>query len=530
MVYQVYVRSFRDSDGDGVGDLRGVTAALEYLADLGVTALWLSPIHPSPDADTGYDVCDYTGVHPALGDLADVDELLERAHRLGLAVILDWVVNHTSDRHPWFVDARSSRGARHRGWYLFRPGRGDGPPNNWRSMFGGPAWTRDERSGEWYLHTFLPEQPDLDWRHPEVRESVGRAMRFWLERGVDGFRLDALPMLVKDARLRDNPPDPRWRPGQSDYRRLKPEFTVDRPEMLDVVRFLRDVVDEFGDRVLTAEMGLPPERLARYHALVDVPMNFGLVTRPWTAERLATRIARYLAAVPPGAWPNWVLGNHDVSRVATRLGPGTARAAAVLLLTLPGTATLYYGDELGLPDNPVRPPAPRDRPGAHGLARSRDPQRSPMPWDGTANTGFTTGTPWLPGYADPGLSVEAQSRDPASGLALYRRLLALRRTMPAAPVESLAADGALLGFRRGRYRIAANLGDESATLRLTPPGRIVLSTHPEPAQRPPAAAGAAVLRPAEAVVVDDEPDASASSLRASTAPTTASGTAASPMR
>ena len=212
-IYQVYVRSFRDSDGDGVGDLPGVTAALGYLADLGVTALWLSPIHPSPDADVGYDVSDYTGVHPALGDLADVDELLEQAHRRGVAVILDWVVNHTSDRHPWFADARSSPSARHRDWYLFRPGRGEEPPNNWRSMFGGPAWTRDERTGEWYLHTFLPEQPDLNWRNPEVRAAIGNAMRFWLQRGVDGFRLDALPMLVKDDRLRTTRPIPGGGPG-----------------------------------------------------------------------------------------------------------------------------------------------------------------------------------------------------------------------------------------------------------------------------------------------------------------------------
>jgi alpha-glucosidase len=481
-----------------------VTGALGYLADLGVTALWLSPIHPSPDIDVGYDVRDYTGVHPALGDLTDVDALVEGAHRLGLAVILDWVVNHTSDRHPWFVDARSSPSARHRSWYLFRPGRGEGPPNNWLSMFGGPAWTRDERSGEWYLHTFLPEQPDLNWRQPEVREAIGDAMRFWLERGVDGFRLDALPMLVKDDRLRDNPPDPRWRPGQPDYRRLKPEFTVDRPEMSDVVRFLGDVVDEYDARVLIAEMGLPPERLARYHASVDVPMNFGLITRPWTAERLATRIARYLAAVPPGAWPNWVLGNHDVSRVATRLGPGLARAAAVLLLTLPGTATLYYGDELGLPDNDRRTAAPRDRLGFEVAGLSRDPQRSPMPWNATADTGFRTGTPWLPSYQDPRLSVEAQERDPSSSLALYRRLLALRSTMPGAEasVESLSADGGLLSFRRGRYRVAANLGDGRATFSLVPPGRVVLSTDPEPSGP---AVAAVALRPAQAVVVDDLP-------------------------
>jgi alpha-glucosidase len=235
------VRSFRDSDGDGIGDLAGVTESLPYVRDLGVDALWLSPIHPSPDRDLGYDVTDYLGVDARLGSLADLDALLAQAHAAGMAVILDWVGNHTSDRHPWFREARASRSSPRRDWYVFRAGRGGGPPNNWRSIFGGSAWQYDDRSGEWYLHTFLPEQPDLNWSNEQVREAMGAAMRFWLERGVDGFRLDALPLFIKDARLRDNPVNPDWRPGMSEYRRVRPKWTVDRPEMDEVLVFLREI-------------------------------------------------------------------------------------------------------------------------------------------------------------------------------------------------------------------------------------------------------------------------------------------------
>jgi alpha-glucosidase len=507
VIYQIYLRSFRDSDGDGIGDLPGVTESLPYLRDLGVDAVWLSPIHPSPDADLGYDVTDYVSVDPRFGALADFDALLARAHAAGIAVILDWVVNHTSDRHPWFGEARASRISRRRDWYLFRPGRGGArPPTNWRSMFGGSAWHYDEGSGEWYLHTFLPAQPDLNWRSEQVREAIGAAMRFWLRRGVDGFRLDVLPLFIKDARLRDNPVNADWQPGMSEYRRLRPLWTVDQPEMEEVLAYLRDVVNAFPDRVLVAEMGLPPKRAARYHDAIDIPLNFGLITEPWTAERLERRIRAYLEALPEGAWANWVLGNHDVSRVATRLGDELARAAAVILMTLPGTLTLYYGDELGLPDHPSPPRPPRDVLGRLDPTRSRDPQRAPMPWDSSPFAGFSSGTSWLPPYPDAAeSSVATQHADPRSMLALYRRLLALRRECPDLPTGELRAmradDGTLVYERHGtrRHAIIARLTDTPARVELPSKGRVVVSSGSED---PRAATCAIELAPREAVVVE----------------------------
>ncbi len=481
VIYEVYVRSFRDTDGDGVGDLAGVTASLDYLSELGVSAVWLSPIHPSPGVDLGYDVADYTAVDPDLGSLADLDKLVAGAHRRGMAVLLDWVVNHTSNRHPWFADAISSPSSQHRDWYMFRPGRGPGrPPNNWRAMFGGSAWQRDDRSGQWYLHTFFLEQPDLNWRSPALREAVADAMRFWLDRGIDGFRLDSLPFLVKDDLLRDNPDDPTWRPGLPEYRQLMPEHTVDQPDLAEVLQFFRAAIDEYPNRVLLGELGLPPTRMARYFADIQIPMNFGLITEPWTADRIARRIQAHLDALPPHAWPNWVLGNHDVSRVATRLGPQTARAAAVIQLTLPGTITIYNGDELGMTDAPPHQLS-RDRLGQADLARSRDPQRAPMPWDASINAGFSSAPPWLPIHPEAtALCVQAQASDPNSMLALYRDLLRLRREHPDlahGSVEDLHCHRGTLLYRRGRFHVYANLAAEPTSLQLSPPGKPIISSH-----------------------------------------------------
>ena len=490
VLYEIYVRSFRDASGDGVGDLPGVLERLDYVAGLGVDAIWLTPIHPSPDADLGYDVADYTAIDPRLGTLGDFDRLLAAAHSRGLRVLLDLVLNHTSDRHPWFTA--------HRDRYIWA--RGD-PPNNWLSIAGGSAWTYDAAAGAHYLHTFLPEQPDLDWRSPDVRAAIGDAMRFWLDRGVDGFRLDALPVLIKDAQLRDNPPRDGWRPGQAEYTRVRPAHTVDQPEMDEVVAFLHGVVAEYGDRVLVAEMGLPPERAARYYAGIDVPFNFGLITEPWTAPRLQRRIAAHLEHLPAGAMPNWVLGNHDVRRMASRLGPERARVAAVLGMTLPGTLTLYYGDELGLPDSPRRLAVPRDGFGRRDPARSRDPARAPMPWDGSPHGGFSSAEPWLPAYEDAGaIGVAAQERDGASFLSVYRRLLALRREHGWARgvVTGLTGTGAELIYDRGRHRVLARLEDGTSTVALPSPGRVVAGTRP----RPDGVVDAVTLTGPDAVVVE----------------------------
>jgi len=496
IIYQIYPRSFMDSDGDGVGDLPGITGRLDHLRDLGVDALWLSPIYPSPMADFGYDVADYTGIHPLFGTLDDFDRLVSEAHRRDLKVLLDFVPNHTSDEHPWFREARASRDNPRRGWYIWRdPAPDGGPPNNWLAFFGGSAWTYDAMSGQYYLHLFHVKQPDLNWRNPAVRATLLDALRFWFDRGVNGFRIDVLWLMIKDDRFRDNPPDPDYRPDHDQpvaaQRQL---YNADRPEMVELIAALRAVADEYDERVLIGEIYLPTERLVTYYGAggrgVQLPYNFQLLLLPWEARAIAAAIAAYEAALPAGAWPNWVLGNHDQPRVASRVGAAQARVAAMLLLTLRGTPTLYYGDELGMQNVPIPPELAQDPQGLDqpGLGLSRDPERTPMQWDATPGAGFTTGIPWLPLAADAAaINVATERADPASMLTLHRRLIALRRSAPALAVGAytpLAAEGDLLLYLREeagvRFLIALNLGHEPQTVRLTLPalvGRIALSTH-----------------------------------------------------
>jgi len=459
VLYQIYPRSFQDSDRDGVGDLNGMLTRLPYLVELGVDALWLSPIFPSPMADFGYDIADYTGIAPAFGSLADFDALLAAAHRRGLKVLLDLVPNHTSDRHPWFLASRRSRDDSKRDWYIWRdPASDGGPPNNWLSEFGGSAWQHDPQSGQYYYHAFLKEQPDLNWRNPQVRAAIYDVMRFWLRRGVDGFRVDVIWHLVKDDQFRDNPPNPGFGLGRPPHERLLPLYTADRPEVHQVIAELRRVVDEFDDRVLIGEIYLPIERLVAYYgdALrgAHLPFNFSLLQAPWNARAIERLVAEYEAALPPGGWPNWVLGNHDRPRLASRIGPEQARVAAMLLLTLRGTPTIYYGEELGMaqvaiPPERVQDPFEKNVP---GIGVGRDGCRTPMQWSAADNAGFSAGVPWLP-LADDfrTRNVERERTDPASELNLYRRLLALRRARPAlvaGAYRPLAADGDLLLYAR----------------------------------------------------------------------------------
>jgi alpha-glucosidase len=488
VVYHVYPRSYQDASGDGVGDLRGIARRLGHLAWLGVDAVWLSPIYPSPMADFGYDVSDHCDVDPLFGTLSDLDALVAEAHRLGLRVLLDYVPNHTSDQHPWFVEARASRDGPRRAFYLWAdPAPDGGPPTNWRSVFGGPAWELDPATAQCYYHAYLREQPDLNWRNPAVRAAMLDVLRFWLARGVDGFRVDALRQLVKDEQLRDNPPNPAWREGESPYEALLPVHTTDRPEVLDAARAMRAVLDEDGrgaERVLVGELYLPLERLVRYHAAIDLPANFHLISTPWEAEALAALVERYEALLPEGAWPNWVLGNHDRSRVASRVGEAQARVAAMLLLTLRGTPTIYYGDELGLPDVAVPPERVQDpfERNVPGIGVGRDPVRSPMPWDGGPHAGFCPPgvEPWLPLVPDAAArSVAAQREDPGSVLTLHRRLLALRpgsRDLTEGAYATLAAGDGVLAYRRGdAVAVALNLTAEPRPVAL-PTGRVVLST------------------------------------------------------
>jgi alpha-glucosidase len=493
-VYQIYPRSFRDTNGDGVGDLRGILERLDYLAGLGVDAVWLSPVYPSPMKDFGYDVADYTGIHPIFGTLAQFDELVSALKQRGLKLILDFVPNHTSDQHRWFRESRASRRSVRRDWYLWRdPAPDGGPPNNWLSQFGGSAWELDATTGQYYYHAFLKEQPDLNWRNPAVREAMHDVLRFWLDRGVDGFRVDVLWLLIKDAEWRDNPPNPRFGPGQPPHHAQVPLYVADRPEVQDVIQGLRKVCDEYSDRVLIGEIYLPIERLVAYYGTqldgVHLPFNFQLLQTVWNARGIARLIDQYEQAIPRGGWPNWVLGNHDNPRIASRVGPFQARVAAMLLLTLRGTPTMYYGDEICMANVPIPPERVQDpfEKSVPGLGVGRDPYRTPMQWNGSKHAGFTDGEPWLPVADDyPVVNVDSESADPKSMLTLYRRLLALRRAHPAlygGRYEPVAMTGDLVAYVRREgtqaFLIALNLGGEPYALSLTAlgfAGRVVLSS------------------------------------------------------
>jgi alpha-glucosidase len=478
VIYQVYPRSFADTDGDGIGDLPGVTAHLSYLADLGVDAIWLSPFYPSAHEDGGYDITDFTDVDPLFGSLTDFDELVSESHRRGLRVLVDLVPNHTSRHHPWFREARSSLGAPRRDWYIWRdPAPDGGPPNNWRAISGGPAWTLDEATGQYYLHSFFAAQPDLNWRNPKVREAIQDAMRFWLGRGVDGFRLDMIDYLIKDAEFRDEPVD-----GEGRYDWPTAVHQLNQPEVVDVMRELRQVTDAYPDRVLLGEIEyrLPVDKMASYYGpdldALQMPFNFWLLFLPWEAASLESFVAVYEASLPTGAWPNWVLGNHDVPRPATRLGVESARAAMLLMLTLRGTPVIYYGDEIGMVNVPVAADQVQDPWATSEPGSGRDAERTPMRWTPGPNAGFSrpNATPWLPIGDDVELiNVETESRQPRSILSMTRALLALRRTHPALSTgdyETVASpDGVIAFWRRAageRFLVAVNTSPEPAVLRL----------------------------------------------------------------
>ena len=437
VVYQVYVRSFADSDGDGVGDLPGITARLPYLQELGADALWLTPFYRSPMADHGYDVADQCDVDPLFGTLADADRLLARAHELDLRVIVDLVPNHSSDEHPWFRQALADPASPMRERYLFRPGRDGGPPNDWESVFGGPAWTQAP-DGEWYLHLFDSRQPDFDWRHPAVHEEWERILRFWLDRGVDGFRIDVAHGLYKQADLADHPPG--LVAEDALFHASVAPNAWDQPEVVDVYRRWREITDSYDDRVMVGEVFLARlDRVARFvgRDRLHQAFNFPLLAAPLEARTWQRLVTASLSAFEvDGAAPTWVLSNHDVVRHPTRYGGGEpgrarARAATLTLLGLPGSPYLFEGEELGLEqDSP--PPETRQDPiwvRSGGTVPGRDGCRTPVPWTSEPpGHGFTTGSPWLPfGAQALTRSVEAEEGQPGSVLAFYREALALRR-------------------------------------------------------------------------------------------------------
>jgi alpha-glucosidase len=519
VIYEIYPRSFKDSDGDGVGDLEGIIERVDYLAWLGVDGVWLTPIYPSPMVDFGYDVADYTGIDPLFGDFSAFDRLVGALHARDMKLILDIVPNHTSDQHPWFQEARSSKDSPRRDWYIFRdPAAGGGPPNNWVSIAGGGAWTLDEASGQYYCHRFLKEQPDLNWRNPKVRAAIYDAMRFWLERGIDGFRLDVFWLLIKDALFRSDPLSPVYAPGEPDFRRTLEIYSADQPEIHEIAREMRAVLAEFGeDRLLIGEIYLPAEKLARYYGQggdgLHLPFNFNLMWRAWRPEALLDYIRYYDSTLPAQGWPSWVLGNHDQKRIASRVGPAQARVAMLILLTLRGTPTIYYGDELGLENVPVAQGQGQDPFGHAHPDQGRDPVRTPMPWSAEPGGGFTSGAPWLPLAADHGeRSVEAGKADPASMLNLTRDLLALRRQEPALALgawSEVAIDGDALAYARDdgaqRFVILANLEARPKSVRLKDAfsGSMELSTVPRPLS---GGIGAEIgLAPDEAVIIRRKP-------------------------
>jgi alpha-glucosidase len=514
--YQIYLPSFQDSDDDGWGDLRGVRRRLDYLQDLGVGLLWLTPFFPSPMRDHGYDVADYRSVDPRFGELSDLDGLIRSAHARGIRVIADLVVNHTSSDHPWFQRSRASRDDPYRDYYIWRPASpGGGPPNNWLSHFGGPAWALDEATDEYYLHLFTRDQPDLNWHHAAVAEEVEAIMRFWLDRGVDGFRLDVAQFLVKHPELPDNPllgDGVQVHAGiTADWLAQDHRYDLDQPATLDIHRRWREIADEY-DAFLLGEIGiLDPDRLAPYVAprQLHSAFWFGLVESGWSPAAL-----RHVLSAPGDrlAAPAWALSSHDRSRAVTRYGGGAlgrerALAIAALTMGLPGIPFIYNGDELGLDDGAVLDGQGRDPLGALTALHTRDVARTPMPWTQTAGHGFTAaGLAWLPAHQRPARDTwERQRDDPCSHWASMRRLLHARAAFAARRghrVEWLPSSAGVVAYRNGDVAVVANLADheepmpcelagwtrvfDSATgalpSRLSPHRAVVLVRTPDPEQ------------------------------------------------
>jgi alpha-glucosidase len=442
--YQIYPLSFADAGGDGYGDLNGIIAKLDYLSDtLGVDALWLSPFFKSPMKDWGYDISDHADVDPIFGTVGSAEALIDEAHKRGLRVIFDYVMNHTSDQHQWFIESRASRDSAKRDWYVWEDPREDGsPPNNWVSVFSGPAWTLDEATGQYYRHTYLAHQPDLNWRNPELVEAMLDVARFWLDRGVDGFRVDAAHQMMKDPLNRDNPPvpDDHLRPWKDmgEYDHFIHLYDLGHPDVHAAHRQFRKVLDEYPHHpVSVGEIHIfdLPEWASYYGEDLDqfhMPFNFHLMATEWEPIRIRAMIESVLWNVPIGAWTNWTMGNHDEIRLATRVGDYQARLVAMLLLTLRGTPFLYYGDELGMPEVTVSDEHKKDPWGIRVDFLSRDGARTPMQWTGESGAGFSLSDepddPWLPlGPNFEKLNVASELDDPDSMLNLYRRLLGLRK-------------------------------------------------------------------------------------------------------
>lgn len=524
VVYQIYPRSFKDADGDGVGDLQGIIDKLDYLLELGINAIWISPFYPSPMKDFGYDIADYTDVDPLFGDLSTFDSLISEAHARNIKIIIDYVPNHSSDAHRWFIESSSSRDNPKADWYIWKDAKPDGGlPNNWGSLFGGVAWTWNENRQQYYFHQFDPAQPDLNWRNPAVKNAMLDVLRFWMERGVDGFRMDVVNMIWKHPDMPDQPiiAGAMGR-GEADiYGRQEQIYSMNYEGVHDVMREMRRTLDEYGEKVMIGEIWLPLEERILYHGNDDefhMPFNFALLDggdiikkRDWSAAYVKQSVDEYEAALSNHHWPNYVLGNHDVQRLATRVGQGQARIVAMLLLTLRGTPTIYNGDEIGMVNGDITQELIQDPQGIRlGLNMARDFCRTPLQWDDTSLAGFspdgTIGT-WLPvTYDYQTRNVAAQMDDPKSLWSLYHRLLVYRKQSPAllagayVPMDSPA--GCFVYARSTEnesYWIALNFTGESKTVTLPEAGQIVFSTYLDRAEN--LSAGEISLRADEGLLV-----------------------------
>ena len=460
VVYQIYPWSFQDSNGDGIGDIQGIIDRLPYLNDgtpssLGVGALWISPIYTSPMKDFGYDISDYCNIDPRFGTLQDFDRLIAEAHKRGIRIIMDLVINHTSSEHPWFKESRSSKESLKRDWYVWRDPQTDGsPPNNWLSVSGGPAWTFDQATGQYYLHHFLPEQPDLNWRNEWVRDAIADTIEFWLNRGVDGFRVDAMSHFIEDGLLRNDPANTQFKKEQdNEYDSFIHMFSTNRPQLQEIVHFLCDNITNRKNTFIVFETFLPiKEMVDMYRMHPDhhhAPFNFNFFRLEWSAPVYRTFVDAFEQALTPGDIPTYVFGNHDQPRLVSRFGEEKARLCAMLLLTLRGMPFIYYGEEIGMSNVDI--PKNKIRDGfAHTsehIGQSRDPARTPMQWDSTPHAGFTTGEPWLPLAADATeKNVSTETHNPQSLLNLYRALIWYRNNS--------------VTLRQGTYR-SVDVGNEN---------------------------------------------------------------------
>jgi alpha-glucosidase len=523
VIYQIYPRSFKDSDGSGVGDLQGIISKLDYLAgkknSLGVTGIWMSPINPSPMADFGYDVSDYSGIDPLFGKLSDLKQLVTEAHKRDLKVMMDFVPNHTSNEHIWFKESASSLDNPKRDWYTWRdPTIDKREPNNWLSVFGGSAWEYSDHTKQYYLHTFLSQQPDLNWDNKDVRAAMKDAMRFWLDIGVDGFRVDAVDWLSKDSMLRD---DPRHSDVTSSeyalHYSLIHRYSRDGPHLFERLKEMTDVLAEYENRFMVVEAH--PEtadRIKGYQRYYDdinpgycAPFNFEILYMPWRADSFKTYIDKFQEVLKTGYTPIYTFGNHDESRLATRVGIEAARSAAVLLLTLPGVAFIYYGEELGMSDVEISQKQTKDPSAIYG--KSRDPERTPMQWDDSQFAGFSTTTPWLPlSYDHKERNVAHEELLPDSFLALYKKLINLRKTnsaLHAGKLESLESPNGLYVFKR-TYSTASvyvyiNFTNETKSLKPLKSGILLASSNAETKISERVAATSKIsLQPHEAIIID----------------------------